>query len=224
MIFQDPLGSLNPRKTIGHSLKTPLLVHGLASRNEVEDRVVELLEQVGLSPDMLRRWPAQLSGGQQQRTVIARALLLQPELIVADEPISSADVSIQAQLINLLRRLQREYHLSMLFIEAARVLGYGHSRIIFSEIMPNVMATVITMVTLDITLMIRATASLSFLGLGVQAPRADWGSMVADGRRFLSARPHLVLVPSIMLVVVCLCFSILGDEVQKQLDPRRRSL
>lgn len=110
------------------------------------------------------------------------------------------------------------------FIEAARVLGYGHSRIIFSEIMPNVMATVITMVTLDITLMIRATASLSFLGLGVQAPRADWGSMVADGRRFLSARPHLVLVPSIMLVVVCLCFSILGDEVQKQLDPRRRSL
>ena len=116
MIFQDPLGSLNPRKTIGHSLKTPLLVHGLASRNEVEDRVVELLQQVGLSPDTLRRWPVQLSGGQQQRIVIARALLLQPELIVADEPISSADVSIQAQLINLLRRLQREYNLSMLFI------------------------------------------------------------------------------------------------------------
>ncbi len=110
------------------------------------------------------------------------------------------------------------------FVEAGRVLGYGHSRIIFSEIMPNVMATVITMVTLDVTLMIIATASLSFLGLGVQPPQADWGSMVSDGRSFLGTAPHLVLVPSTVLALVCLCFSILGDELQKQLDPRRRNL
>jgi peptide/nickel transport system permease protein len=110
------------------------------------------------------------------------------------------------------------------FVEAGRVLGYGHSRIIFSEIMPNVMATVITMVTLDVTLMIIATASLSFLGLGVQPPQADWGSMVSDGRSFLGTAPHLVLVPSTVMALVCLCFSILGDELQKQLDPRRRNL
>ena len=110
------------------------------------------------------------------------------------------------------------------FVEAGRVLGYGHARIIFSEIMPNVMATVITMVTLDVTLMIIATTSLSFLGLGVQPPQADWGSMVSDGRSFLGTAPHLVLVPSAVLVVVCLCLSILGDELQKQLDPRRRNL
>ena len=110
------------------------------------------------------------------------------------------------------------------FVEAARILGYGRPRIIFSEILPNVMATVITIVTRDVTLMIINTTSLSFLGLGVQPPKADWGSMVAGGKSFLGTAPHLVLIPSAMLVIVILCFSILGDEIQKQMDPRRRSL
>ena len=116
MIFQDPFGSLNPRKSVGHSLRTPLRVHGVASRDEIEDRIKELLEKVGLTAEVLNLWPGQLSGGQQQRVVIARALLLEPELIVADEPISSADVSIQAQIINLLKDLQQQFGWSMLFV------------------------------------------------------------------------------------------------------------
>lgn len=116
MIFQDPIGSLNPRKSVGHSLRTPLRIHGAASRDEIEDRIKDILEKVGLTAEVLNLWPGQLSGGQQQRVVIARALLLEPDLIVADEPISSADVSIQAQIINLLKDLQQQYGWSMLFI------------------------------------------------------------------------------------------------------------
>ena len=116
MIFQDPIGSLNPRKSVGHSLRTPLRIHGAASRDEIEDRIEDILEKVGLTAEVLNLWPGQLSGGQQQRVVIARALLLEPDLIVADEPISSADVSIQAQIINLLKDLQQQYGWSMLFI------------------------------------------------------------------------------------------------------------
>jgi oligopeptide/dipeptide ABC transporter ATP-binding protein len=116
MIFQDPLGSLNPRQTIGSILRTPLLVHQLATPRDVDARVIDLLARVGLPPETANRWPVQLSGGQQQRIGIARALSLKPELIVADEPISSLDVSIQAQIINLLKSLKRSYQLSMLFI------------------------------------------------------------------------------------------------------------
>lgn len=116
MIFQDPLGSLNPRQSVGTILGTPLLVHRLASAQNVSEKIADLLTQVGLAPETAKRWPVQLSGGQQQRVGIARALSLRPDLVVADEPISSLDVSIQAQIMNLLKSLQRQYHLSMLFI------------------------------------------------------------------------------------------------------------
>jgi oligopeptide transport system ATP-binding protein len=117
IIFQDPLASLDPRMTIGAIIARPLKTfHPELKRPEVEARVREAMAQVGLAPEMMRRYPHEFSGGQCQRIGIARAMILRPKLIVCDEPVSALDVSIQAQIINLLRKLQRELGLSLLFI------------------------------------------------------------------------------------------------------------
>ena len=115
MIFQDPYSSLNPRQTVGAILLTPLHVHGLAKGKE-RQRVKELLELVGLNPEHINRYPSEFSGGQRQRIGVARALAVEPKLIIADEPVSALDVSIQAQVMNLLSRLRDEFNLSFVFI------------------------------------------------------------------------------------------------------------
>jgi oligopeptide transport system ATP-binding protein len=116
MIFQDPQASLNPRMTVGSIIAEPLLEHGVARRSEREDRVRALLDAVGLNPDYANRYPHEFSGGQRQRIGIARALALHPDFIVADEPIAALDVSIQAQVVNLLEDLQEQFGLTYLFI------------------------------------------------------------------------------------------------------------
>ncbi|MHC4248359.1 MAG: ABC transporter ATP-binding protein, partial [Planctomycetota bacterium] len=116
MIFQDPFSSLNPRMTVGRIVSEPLVIHGLARGKELRERVSGMLVRVGLKPEHMVRYPHAFSGGQRQRIGIARALVLRPKFVVADEAVSALDVSVQAQVINLLQDLQREFHLSYIFV------------------------------------------------------------------------------------------------------------
>jgi oligopeptide/dipeptide ABC transporter ATP-binding protein len=116
IVFQDPYSSLNPRQTIGTIIGEPFLIHRLGGHREMKARVYELLDLVGIPANCIGRYPHEFSGGQRQRIGIARALILNPQLIICDEPVSALDVSVQAQVINLLEDLQEQYHLTYLFI------------------------------------------------------------------------------------------------------------
>ncbi|HEY63079.1 MAG TPA: ATP-binding cassette domain-containing protein [Caldilineae bacterium] len=116
MVFQDPFSSLNPRLTVKDIIGEPLIIHGVAKGKEVEERVAELMRAVGLDPAYMRRYPHEFSGGQRQRIGLARTLSLNPRLIIADEPVSALDVSIQAQVLNLLEELKEKLGLTMIFI------------------------------------------------------------------------------------------------------------
>ncbi|MCG3088232.1 dipeptide ABC transporter ATP-binding protein [Sporosarcina sp. MB25] len=116
MVFQDPYSSLNPRKRIGSILQEPLIIHSIGKRNEHTDRVMDIMQKVGLLPEQYYRFPHEFSGGQRQRIGLARALIANPKLVICDEPVSALDVSIQSQIINLLKRMQGEFNLTYLFV------------------------------------------------------------------------------------------------------------
>lgn len=205
MIFQDPYASLNPMQMVGDIISEPILNYKKLPKEEIKKEVLYLLKCVGLSEDAYYKYAHEFSGGQRQRVGIARALALRPSLIVADEPVSALDVSVQSQVLNLLKDLQEQFKLSYLFI--------AHD-----------LSVVIVQATLLFAGMIVVESGLSFLGFGISKAIPSWGNMLSDAQEgdVISGKPWIWMPPAIMITLTILSINFVGEGLKDAFNPRGR--
>ena len=223
MIFQEPMTSLNPVITVGKQIMEAVLTHEKMSKQEAKERALEMIKLVGIPmPEkVFASCPHQLSGGMRQRIMIAMAIMfvLGPGLINLYLALGLLGWASTARLIrgDVMRLKKMEY------IDACKVSGGNSFRIIMKHLLPNCLSTLIVTVTLGIPNAIMSEASLSFLGLGVKAPMASWGSMISFSQPYIRSATYYSVIPGLAIIITVLAFNMLGDGLRDALDPKLRS-